>query len=259
MNLSLTRSDAIHQVLGTIAVAIALGLATPDARALPTTVTIFGGLQSEAGCAADFDPACLQTEMDLGLDGIWRLGLDLPIGTYTYYASIDEQVSVLYGENATLGGPAIQLSLAVPTHVNFYYDDVTHWITDNVNSTIAGIVGDFQSELGCTSDFNPGCLRSWLQDPDGDGVYRFLTSALPASTYSALVVHDETFPGTTPQIPFTVPTSASVCFTYLPTTRAFDISINRCADNSSVPEPATLWLACLGLLAASILQRFRHR
>jgi hypothetical protein len=258
MKLPFTRGLTIHHVLGTIALAIAFGLSTPDAHALPTTVTIFGDLESEAGCPGDFDPACPQTEMVLGSDGIWRLGLDLPTGTYTYYASIDEQVSVLYGQNATLGGPAIQLSLAAPTHVNFYYDDTTHWITDNVNSTIAGVVGDFQSELGCSGDFVPACLRSWLQDPDGDGVYRFLTSALPASTYSALVVHDETFPATTPQVPFTVPTGASVCFTYLPTTHAFDISINQCANVSAVPEPAAFWLACLGLLAVGTVQRLKR-
>ena len=32
-------------------------------------------------------------------------------------------------------------------------------------------VGDFQSELGCAADGDPTCLRSWLQDPDGDGTW----------------------------------------------------------------------------------------
>ena len=51
--------------------------------------------------------------------------------------------------------------------------------------------GSFQSELGCAADWDPGCLRSWLQDPDGDGVGRFATTALPAGTYEGKVAIDE--------------------------------------------------------------------
>ena len=43
---------------------------------------------------------------------------------------------------------------------------------------IAVAPGSFQSELGCPGDWDPGCLRSWLEDPDGDGIYTFETTAL---------------------------------------------------------------------------------
>ena len=43
---------------------------------------------------------------------------------------------------------------------------------------IVTVPGSFQSELGCSGDWDPGCLRSWLQDPDGDGTYTFETTAL---------------------------------------------------------------------------------
>ncbi len=43
--------------------------------------------------------------------------------------------------------------------------------------------GSFQSELGCPGDWQPDCLRSWLQDPDGDGIYTFSTTAIPAGSY----------------------------------------------------------------------------
>ena len=62
-------------------------------------------------------------------------------------------------------------SLGTNRTVKFYYDHATHWVTDNVNSTIAVAPGSFQSELGCSGDWDPGCLRSWLQDPDHDGIY----------------------------------------------------------------------------------------
>ena len=39
----------------------------------------------------------------------------------------------------------------------------------------------------------PGCLRSWLQDPDGDGIYTFETTALPAGSYEGKVAINESW------------------------------------------------------------------
>ena len=44
---------------------------------------------------------------------------------------------------------------------------------------IATAPSSYQHFLGCTGDWQPDCLRSWLQDPDGDGVYTFSTSSIP--------------------------------------------------------------------------------
>lgn len=43
-------------------------------------------------------------------------------------------------------------------------------MTDSQNSVIATAPGSFQSELGCSGDWQPDCLRSWLQDPDGPNI-----------------------------------------------------------------------------------------
>ena len=48
---------------------------------------------------------------------------------------------------------------------------------------MATAAGSFQSELGCPADWQPDCLRSWLQDPDGDGTYTFTTDDLPVGGY----------------------------------------------------------------------------
>ena len=53
-------------------------------------------------------------------------------------------------------------------------------MTSNRNAVIAVAPGSFQSELGCPGDWQPDCLRSWLQDPDGDGVYTFTHRSAPA-------------------------------------------------------------------------------
>ncbi len=58
---------------------------------------------------------------------------------------------------------------------------------------IATVPGSFQSELGCPGDWDPGCLRSWLQDPDGDGIYTFTTRALPPASYEAKVAINESW------------------------------------------------------------------
>jgi pullulanase-type alpha-1,6-glucosidase len=49
--------------------------------------------------------------------------------------------------------------------------------------------GSFQSELGCPADWSPDCLLSQLTDPDGDGVYTFATTAIPAGQYEVKVAH----------------------------------------------------------------------
>jgi glucan 1,4-alpha-glucosidase len=48
-------------------------------------------------------------------------------------------------------------------------------------------VGDFQPKLGCPDIWLPDCFKSQLQDPDGDGIYTFETTALPAGSYLAKV------------------------------------------------------------------------
>ncbi len=82
------------------------------------------------------------------------------------------------------------LMLAQDTKVTFFYSDTTHWVTDSVTSLIANVPGSFQDEIGCPGDWQPDCLRTLLQDPDGDGTYTYTTSAIPAGDYEAKVAVD---------------------------------------------------------------------
>ncbi|HEY6100247.1 MAG TPA: hypothetical protein VIW03_12500, partial [Anaeromyxobacter sp.] len=95
--------------------------------------------------------------------------------------------------NAKKGGANIAFTLAQATEVKFYYDHETHWVTSSQNAVIAVAPGISQTELGCPGDWQPDCLRSWLQDPDGDGVYAFATSKLPAGSYEAKVAIGESW------------------------------------------------------------------
>ncbi len=146
---------------------------TPD----PSSVTIAGSLQDELGCSGDWQADCAAAHLAYdSSDDVWQQLFSLPAGTWEYKAALNDSWDENYGLNAAPGGANIPLSLAAETDVKFYYDHKTHWITDNQYSVIATVAGSFQSELGCPGDWQPDCLRSWLQDPDGDGSYSFSTN-----------------------------------------------------------------------------------
>ena len=151
--------------------------ATPDAVSLP------GTLDSAAGCGGDWDPACPAVQMTRrASDDVWAITLDLPAGSYDYKVAIDKAWDENYGAGGVPGGGNISVVVATAP-VTFYYDENTHWVTSTADAPIVTAAGSFQSELGCPGDWSPDCLRSWLQDPDGDGTYTFTTSALPAGDY----------------------------------------------------------------------------
>ena len=61
----------------------------------------------------------------------------MPAGTHEYKAALDGSWDENYGLNAQPNGANIPLTLAADTTVKFFYDDATHWVTDNRSSVIA--------------------------------------------------------------------------------------------------------------------------
>ena len=86
----------------------------------------------------------------------------------------------------------------------------------------------------CPGDWDPGCLRSWLQDPDGNGIYSFETTALPQGSYEGKVAINESWDENYgqgvpngPNIAFSVPVAgATVTFTYDASTHVLTIAAN---------------------------------
>ena len=199
----------------------------------PASVTIAGSLQSELGCSADWQPDCALTHLsyDAG-DDVWQGTFNLPAGDYEYKAALNNGWDENYGLHT--GGANIPLNLPASGEVKFYYDHKSHWITDNKSSVIAVAPGSFQSELGCPGDWDPSCLRSWLQDPDGDGIYTFETTALLHGSYEAKVAINESWdenyglggvPGGA-NIAFTVADdNAKVTFSYDATSHILTITV----------------------------------
>ncbi|HEY3313173.1 MAG TPA: alpha-amylase family glycosyl hydrolase [Anaerolineales bacterium] len=211
-------------VLSLMAAFLPGGLAAAAGTPNPTTVTIAGSLQSELGCAGDWDPACSASGLTFdAADDVWQATYTLPAGNWEYKAALNGSWAENYGLHAVRDGGNIPLNLASSSSVKFYYDHKSNWVTDNQTSVIGTVPGDFQSELGCPGDWQPDCLRSWLQDTDGDGTYTFSTTAIPPGNYEAKVAINEGWDenygqGGTPggaNIPFSVTvTGSTVAFSY---------------------------------------------
>lgn len=157
-------------------VALALGGAASGA---PTSVTLAGTFQHLLGCSGDWDPTCTSTDLT-PTDGVFVGAFSIPQGSYEYKAALNHSWDESYGRNG--GGDNIALAAPGGT-VQFAFDPATHWVADSVNSRIVVAAGDFQSELGCSGDWDPGCLRSWLEDVSGTGTYTFSTRAIPPGSY----------------------------------------------------------------------------
>lgn len=151
-------------------------------------VTLVGSFQRELDCPFDWDSRCDTTRLTYDPIGdMWRGTWELPPGRYEYRVALEGSGQARYGASAEREGPAIPLVVRNSSHVTFYYDDKTHWVTDSLSSAIVTAPGSYQRALGCESAWDPSCMRSWLQDPDGDGMYELSTRGITAGAYECRV------------------------------------------------------------------------
>lgn len=125
-------------------------------------------------------------EGDLTFDAddlVWSGMLDLTAGDYEFQVVAD---AVSVGELTTF-------TLERDQRVRFVYDHATGWVTNDASGIIANVPGSFQSEIGCPGDWQPWCLQTLLQDPDGDGIYTYSTRAIPPGVYEAKVAYNESW------------------------------------------------------------------
>ncbi len=217
----------------------------------PVAVSVPGSQNSEMGCPEDWQPACAEAQMALDAeDQVWKRTTTLPAGQYEYKAAIDGSWTENYGAGGAPNGPNVPLALDGEREVTFYYDHGTHWVTSDASGPIVTAAGDFQSELGCPADWSPDCLRSWLQDPDGDGTYTFTTDALPAGSYATKVTHGQTWDenygaGGAPgggDIGFEVPAEAQVRFSYDVETHVLTVSAGAAGAAPDLTTSRAQWL-----------------
>ncbi|MBZ0276941.1 MAG: hypothetical protein K8I60_12395, partial [Anaerolineae bacterium] len=215
--------------------------------AAPQSVAIAGTVQSVLGCPGDWQPECEATFLVYDAsDDVWQASFDLPAGDYEYKAALNGTWDENYGANAEPGGANVALSLAEDTTVTFLYDHKTHWVTDTVNTVIYTAPGSYQSEIGCSDDWQPDCLRSWLQDPDGNGIYNFATTGIPAGDYEVKVAVNQTWDENYgakgeaggANIPFTVGGDGfDVNFGYSPSRHFINVKVTDPNAVVATPEP----------------------
>jgi pullulanase-type alpha-1,6-glucosidase len=219
---------------------------TPD----PATVTVPGTIQSVLGCPGDWQPDCKNTYLTFE-EGVWQGTFELPAGSYQYKVALNDSWDENYGQKGQRGGANLDLTLAEPTKVTFIYDHTTHAEADSVNTPIAVVLGTFQDELGCAQDNAPDCLASWLQDPDGDDTFSFVTTKIPAGTYEAKVAlnqnsevtygADGTLGGAA--APFTVANDGDeIYFGFARSSNALTISTEG-APKGNITVPRAHWVA----------------
>ncbi|MBM6405697.1 hypothetical protein JQN72_15755 [Phycicoccus sp. CSK15P-2] len=161
----------------------------PDAVSVPGTHNSEMGCPVELGVSGDWAPDCDQAQLALDdRDGIWKEHFSIPAGSYGYKAATNRSWTENYGAGGVREGDNI--SYETPDgDVTFYYDHATHWATSDEEGPVVTAPGSYQSELGCGDDWQPGCMRPWLQDPDGDGTYTWATTRIPAGTWELKVAH----------------------------------------------------------------------
>jgi pullulanase len=223
------------------------------AQTTPASVGIPGNYQSEAGCAGDWDPGCPATQLVYDANGdIWTNTFSIsPAAAYEYKVALNGSWDVNYGLHAQQNGPNIPLATTTsPQSVTFYYDHKTHWVTENVSSIIATVPGSFQSEIGCSGDWDPSCFRSWLQDVNDTSIYSFSTSAIPAGSYEAKVALNGSWDvnygqggvQNGPNIAFTVPTSGmDVVFQWNSTTKELRVVVG--GIHGDLTKAQAYWLS----------------
>jgi len=205
----------------------------------PNSVAVPGSLNSEMGCAGDWDPACPNDQLALDSnDKIWKGTFNLPAGAYSYKVALNGTWDENYGAGGVRDGSNIDLPLPTDQAVTFYYDHRTHWVTSNVQGPIVVAPGSFQSEMGCSSDWDPACMRSWLQDPDGDGTFTLSTTQIPPGAYESKVAINLSWAENYGQngvpdganIPFTVPDAPGAVTTF-----SYDSATHVLSVSSAVP------------------------
>ncbi len=164
-----------------VAVAAALLLTVPSALGShtppPTGVTIAGSLQSELGCPGDWDPACAATAPRLRRRRRRLAG----------HVRRSRPALGVQGRRSTTLGRELRRARGARTAptsrcrwprrraVKFYYDHETplgHGQRSPRRSRPRPAAS--RASSAAPGDWDPGCLRSWLQDPDGDGIYTFV-------------------------------------------------------------------------------------
>jgi Carbohydrate binding domain/SdrD B-like domain/Secretion system C-terminal sorting domain len=133
-------------------------------------VVLAGSMQNELGCSSDWDPACINSRLTFNTgSGLFEGTFMIPAGCYEYRVVENGDWVTNFGRYGNPADPNYLLSVpGATTQVIFTYDPVTHLIQSLYNSSVCqpnavSIAGSFQSEVGCSGDWQADCINTGLQ------------------------------------------------------------------------------------------------
>ncbi|MFT4297259.1 MAG: pullulanase-type alpha-1,6-glucosidase [Micropruina sp.] len=139
------RRTPARRTLSVAAVAALLISALPatalaDHTPLPSSVVLVGSLQSELGCASDWQPDCTATRLTAvpGEQGRYRGTFTVPAGSYDYKVALNGSWTENYGAAGAPGGANLSISTKQATEVTFSYDHASHVIGDDLPKSVTG-------------------------------------------------------------------------------------------------------------------------
>ncbi|MGP9538551.1 pullulanase-type alpha-1,6-glucosidase [Brachybacterium sp. AOP43-C2-M15] len=153
------------------------------------SVTVPGSHNAAMGCPGDWQPDCAEAQLvEDPESGLFTGTFDVPAGDHSYKVAIGGSWEENYGVGGVPGGDDIAY-----THeggpLTFWYDPSTHVVSNSAEGPFVTLPGSFNAALGCSEDWMPPCMRTWMQDPDGDGVLTFSTDSLPGGSYEVKPAH----------------------------------------------------------------------
>lgn len=156
-------------------------------------VILAGSFQSELGCPNDWQPDCPMTGLAFDApNNLWKNSLHLPAGNWEFKVTIDDSWAENYGEGGVPGGANIPINISEPSTVSFVYNPDTHIVNYTVKPDIVVLPGNFQTELGCTSDWDPACDNTKLNYDVSANVWTG-TFDIPAGNWEFKVAHDHSW------------------------------------------------------------------
>ncbi|WDF32955.1 pullulanase-type alpha-1,6-glucosidase [Arthrobacter agilis] len=137
----------------------------------PGTVALVGSLQSELGCAGDWQPECEATRLvqEPGSADSWTATFDVPAGSYEYKVALNETWGENYGAGGAAGGANLAL-LAPGGPVTFSYNHRTHVISSDIPEAATATMGGHwltADTLAWNADLPEGTRYRLYSAPDG--------------------------------------------------------------------------------------------
>jgi len=125
----------------------------------PQAVTVAGSVQSELGCAGDWQPDCAATGLAFDdEDRVWQRVFNVPAGDWEYKAPLNGSWDVNFGANGIQNGANIPLSLPAARDVKFYYSHATHWINRRGKQHHRSGTGQLPERVGLRGRLGPVLL-----------------------------------------------------------------------------------------------------